>query len=132
MQRLAALITAALGAALAFPAGAQRHEAPAGDCEIVRIGEDGSVGRSARSIHRAERRGRSVRASASARSTSSTSGRSSVRVSSSSTSSVSGGGRSRARAVSSHTDALGRTVTTTSDENGCSVTIDGRRSTGED
>ena len=108
-----------LGLAVASAAAsgpAQEVSVSGEDCEVIRILEDG---REVRSTAKAKEAGGT--ASASARSGGGSS-RSSVSVSSSSQ----GGGS--ARGTSSATDAEGRTVTTTHDENGCTIVIDERGS----
>ena len=109
-----------LGLAVASAAAsgpAQEVSVSGEDCEVIRILEDG---REVRSAVKATASDGSA-ASASARSGTGPS-RSSASVSSSSRGGVS------ARAVSSATDSKGRTVTTTHDENGCTIVIDERGS----
>ncbi len=97
-------------------------------CEIVRILADGREIRSTagKPAASSRRRGSGRSSSVSVRSRSGSGHASSSTSSSSSSSSSSSGSGSIARAVSSHTDGLGRTVTTTHDERGCSVVIDER------
>lgn len=97
------------------------------DCEVVTILKDGREVRSMSSKNGSGATRVTVgdgHASAVSKQSGSGSSRSSVSVSSSS----SGNARGVARAVSSHTDAEGRTVTTTRDEKGCTVVVDERDS----
>ena len=120
-----------IGAAAAAMAGAPKSAS--GTCSMIRILADGREIRSSvrdpgRTSVRTSRGNGTAQASASSRGSS----RSSVSVSSSSSSSSSGRGRSMARAVSSHTDEAGRTVTTTRDQQGCTIVIDESDLSGEE
>lgn len=92
------------------------------ECEVTRILKDGRQIRSTAKADGSAQASAAGRASAASVSSATGSSRSSVSVSSSSN----GGGS--ARATSSVTDAEGRTVTTTHDENGCTIVIDERGS----
>ena len=118
-----------IGAAAAAMTGPPRSAS--GTCSMIRILADGREIRSSvrdpgRTSVRTRRGSGVAQASASSRSTVSMSS------SSSSSSSSSGRGRSMARAVSSHTDEAGRTVTTTRDQQGCTIVIDESDLSGEE
>ncbi len=114
MSKSTYVLGAAVGLLIGAAAPSDRISIP-DDCAVVRIGEDG---RETRSM------GKSSGSKSWARSASSSSASSNSSVSVSSSSRSSGGGTTRA--TSSATDANGRTITTTHDENGCTVTIDER------
>jgi hypothetical protein len=112
-------------ASTAGPGEAPQVGAAGGDCKVTRILKDGREIRSmspegVSSSTRADASGGSSSVSVQSRPGSA---RSSVSASSSSSSNGNGGS---ARAMSSHTDEHGRTVTTTRDENGCTIVIDER------
>ena len=93
------------------------------ECQVIRILADGrQVRSSGEDMTTSATRGPN---GASAHASSASHGRSSA-SSSSSVSSSSGPHGSSSRAISSHTDAQGRTVTTTRDETGCRTVIDER------
>ena len=113
------LIGSALAAALAFAGGAataEIHVSADPSCRVIRILPNGRrIVTPPRTAYRAD--GPAYAAAASTGESSS----SSVSVSSSSR------GRGRARASSTSSGRGGETVTTTHDDNGCTVTIDRRR-----
>jgi hypothetical protein len=109
-----AIAATAAGLLMGAGAPADRIRIP-DDCAVVRVSEDG---RETRNM------AKTSGDKASARSASSSSSSSSSSVSTSSSSRSSGNGT--ARATASTTDANGRTITTTHDEHGCTVTIDER------
>jgi len=122
-----------IGAAAAVAAGTPKGAS--GTCSMTRILADGREIRSwvpdpGGASLRTSRGNGVAQASASSRGSS----RSSVSVSSSSSSSSSSSGRKRsmARAVSSHTDEAGRTVTTTRNQQGCTIVIDESDLSGEE
>ena len=127
------LVFGVLGATAAAAAGVPNGASAT--CAVTRILADGREIRSTApdpggATAKVRRGNRVAQASASSRGSS----RSSVSVSSSSSSSSSSSrrGRSMARAVSSHTDEAGRTVTTTRDQQGCTIVIDESDLSGEE
>lgn len=129
MTKRSALLLMGLALAAAAEARPQRGEGRDSHCTATRILPDGR--RVAAAVPSGVggdafvRRGRN---SSSAGASAHASGRSAVSVSSSSSSSSStsssGNGRSFARSSASYTDEAGRTITTTRDGRGCTVTID--------
>ena len=117
------LIGSAFAAALAVagaPAGAEVHVTADPACRVVRILPSGR--RIVKPPSGPYRRHRSAHAAAAVASAGSGASRSVASVSSSSR-----GGHATASASSSTSGGRGRTVTTTHDENGCTVVIDDRR-----
>lgn len=128
MIRMATLSITMLGAAFSANLGqaAPVHVSNV-DCKVTRILQNGreivSMSKGGASSHSG---GASASASGGSASASVRSHSGSSHSSSSASSSASAGRGGTALAVSSHTDENGRTVTTTHDQNGCTIVIDER------
>ena len=123
MLRASTILLTAAASMAAGTGSAEQISVSGDDCETVRILKDGSE---VRSMSKSDESARGSARGGTAKAVSVRSGSGSSRSSVSVSSSSSGAGHGSARAVSSVTDADGRTITTTHDENGCTIVVDER------